>query len=432
MKRKFLIIIGLLLLFAAVMPTAAQQQTSPPPEVEAAFNALETRLGQPVNFQTITSVTWDARDFNDASLGCPTPGQVYAQVITPGYQVLVTYAGTTYDYRVAEGSQNAILCDSYPAQPILPTPTATPEDDFPQDPVPPCPRTYEVTPDDVLFEIAVRCGTTVEALMAANPDIEDPALIYAGQRIVIPDERFPLNVSIAPDSGPAGTTVTLSASGFPSGVRVEVGLGRAESEYDVIARREINRDGTLSALLTIPLTADPDEEWVGVVVLNNQETVSEEFLVTEGEVAMTPLPTRPQEGASFEQTQIYLVAVGDGGRSGMEIGCGDSLVPVTVDIAPTTAPLTAALEQIFAIDERTYEQSGLYNALYRSDLQVDGIDIDNAEAIIALSGDLRIGGVCDNPRVMQQLRQTALQYSTIDSVTITVNGEPLEDVLALN
>jgi hypothetical protein len=46
---------------------------------------------------TVTSavaVTW-----NDSSLGCPQPGMMYTQVITPGLRVMVEADGKSYDYR---------------------------------------------------------------------------------------------------------------------------------------------------------------------------------------------------------------------------------------------------------------------------------------------------------------------------------------------
>ncbi|HRN70958.1 MAG TPA: hypothetical protein PLS49_07305 [Candidatus Woesebacteria bacterium] len=51
-----------------------------------------------------------AQDFNDASLGCPKPEEMYAQVITPGYQVLLEVQGTEYDYRLTD-QDNVILCE---------------------------------------------------------------------------------------------------------------------------------------------------------------------------------------------------------------------------------------------------------------------------------------------------------------------------------
>lgn len=132
----------------------------------------------------------------------------------------------------------------------------------------------------------------------------------------------------------------------------------------------------------------------------------------------------------FTRTYIYLIALEDAGQSGEMIGCNDSVVPVVVEIEPTIAPLTAALETLLSIKEQYYGQSGLYNALYQSDLSVEGVDIDNSQAIIHLTGNLQVGGACDSPRVQAQLEQTALQYETVDSVMITVNGEPLESLLS--
>lgn len=45
---------------------------------------------------------------------------------------------------------------------------------------------YIVQPGDTLFKIAQRFRTTVDAILAANPEIKDPNLIFAGQKIIIP------------------------------------------------------------------------------------------------------------------------------------------------------------------------------------------------------------------------------------------------------
>jgi hypothetical protein len=134
----------------------------------------------------------------------------------------------------------------------------------------------------------------------------------------------------------------------------------------------------------------------------------------------------PTEGtAFFERVNVALIALDDGGP----VGCGDSIVPVEVEVEPTQTPLTAALNALFAIDEEFYGQSGLYNALHNSDLSVEGIDIEDGEATINLAGELSLAGECDDPRVAAQLRQTALQFSTVDEATFYLNGEPLDQVL---
>lgn len=417
--RKMLVSIAVFLLSITVMTTEgtivkAQDSTEEVPSViELAVGNLAQRLRLDITLDDLTAYQWQQRDFPDSSLGCPVAGESYIQVVTPGYQFLLTYGGTVYDYRVAEDGSTVTLCDTRPAVPD----GTTPPD--PGDSV--CGDEYVVQEEDYLFSIARECNTSVAALLNANPEITDPSLIYVGQVLEIPDGNTLRAVTIRPQSGPPGTLIRLYASGFPPGAQVEVGIGPPESEYVVVATREIGADGELVAPLQISPRIEPPNERVAVVVLNGVETVSQPFTVTQ-EVIPTPAPP---DAVLFEEAQIYLVALGDEGRSGQEFGCGDSLIPVTVNFEPTIAPLTAALGELFAIDSRTYGQSGLYNAFYQSDLQVSGIDIINQEAIINLAGTLQTGGVCDDPRVVQQIEQTALQFSTIDSVTILLNGEQL-------
>lgn len=51
----------------------------------------------------------EAVDWPDASLGCPQPGMMYAQVITPGYRLILEVAGRTYTYHASES--RVIACD---------------------------------------------------------------------------------------------------------------------------------------------------------------------------------------------------------------------------------------------------------------------------------------------------------------------------------
>lgn len=150
----------------------------------------------------------------------------------------------------------------------------------------------------------------------------------------------------------------------------------------------------------------------------------------------TPLPSTmtpvlPDTTPGPQVVKIFLIALEDSGRSGKKIGCDDSVIPVQVAIAPTRGVLQAALEELLSLKEAHYGQSGLYNALYQSDLKLDSVSIEQGEAIIHLSGPLMLGGVCDNPRVEAQLEETALQFPTVSQVSVFVNGRPLEEVLSL-
>ncbi len=135
-------------------------------------------------------------------------------------------------------------------------------------------------------------------------------------------------------------------------------------------------------------------------------------------------------GGGITRVKIFLIAVNDNGKTGTAVGCGDSVVGVEREIAPTSAPLTAALNQLFSLHDQFYGQSGLYNSLYRAQLQLSSVAIVNGRATIKLNGQLLLGGECDDPRAEAQLTQTALQFSTVHAVDIFVNGVPLKTLLS--
>ncbi|MEW6049266.1 MAG: LysM peptidoglycan-binding domain-containing protein, partial [Bacillota bacterium] len=70
-------------------------------------------------------------------------------------------------------------------------------------PLPPCPAgstRYTVQPGDTLFFIAQRFGTTVPAILAINPQITNPNLIFPGQVICVP-------AAVPPAVCPPGSTL---------------------------------------------------------------------------------------------------------------------------------------------------------------------------------------------------------------------------------
>lgn len=109
-----------------------------------------------------------------------------------------------------------------------------------------------------------------------------------------------------------------------------------------------------------------------------------------------------------------------------ERGC-DLLAPITRDIEPTQAPLTAAMEELFAIN-RTDVQ-GFYNFLANTNdtLSFERAAVTNGTANIYLTGELTgLAGVCDNPRAAIQIEETARQFSTVEDVQIYLNDEPTD------
>lgn len=118
------------------------------------------------------------------------------------------------------------------------------------------------------------------------------------------------------------------------------------------------------------------------------------------------------------------------GLNGGNVGCGDRVVLVDQAVGETQAPLRAALDALLRENQPRLTSDNLYNALAASDLHLDSVNLQNGTAAISLSGTLSLGGVCDSPRVEAQLRQTALQFSTVSDVTITLNGAPLSEALS--
>ena len=132
--------------------------------------------------------------------------------------------------------------------------------------------------------------------------------------------------------------------------------------------------------------------------------------------------------------KIFLIALDDQGKVGEQIGCGDSIVPVSLTIPTTTTPLRAAIQHLLSLSAELPDDipngTHLHNPLYRSHLTIDTISINNGEANIRLLGDLQINGVCDGPRFVAQFEKTALQFSTVKQVAVFINGVPLEELLS--
>ncbi len=269
---------------------------------------------------------------------------------------------------------------------------------------------------------SVEVGQTLEVIaFVTQPDGVIEAT--ANFNVTSGETQPAVPVQIDPTSGAPGTTIQVTAGGLPANAVMEIGAGEVNTEYDIIAQAQTDAQGNLNRSVRIPDLANAGEEWVIAVTPAGSpaDYLSNRFTVTEANGG--------GDQNLFTRTNIYLIALEDEGRSGMQIGCGDSVVPVEVDIEPTLAVLTAAMNNLVNLDQRFYGQSGLYNALAASNLSVDSIDLVDGQASINLTGDVSLGGVCDVPRFEAQLRQTALQYYTVDSVEITINGEPLANAV---
>ena len=70
---------------------------------------LAKKLG--IDVEAIFLFNANAVEWPDASLGCPQANMVYAQVITPGYQIQLEANGQVYTFHTGE-TDHVILCDA--------------------------------------------------------------------------------------------------------------------------------------------------------------------------------------------------------------------------------------------------------------------------------------------------------------------------------
>lgn len=137
--------------------------------------------------------------------------------------------------------------------------------------------------------------------------------------------------------------------------------------------------------------------------------------------------TLPQAGRRTRQVKVYLVALDDKGKRGRRIGCDDSLVAVTREVAATGTPLKAAVEELLAVP-REFE-GGLGNYWAGENLRVQSAVISRGVATIRIRGVLPVAGVCDEPRIEEQIKATARQFRGVRSVRVFLNGERLSDAI---
>jgi len=105
-----------------VIPTESElspmPQNLPPNNLEVLIGTakedLAGRLSIPVNeiiLLDAQAVTW-----SNSSLGCPQPGMVYADILTPGYLILLSVNNKEYEYHAGKSS-DVFLCEN-PTPPV--------------------------------------------------------------------------------------------------------------------------------------------------------------------------------------------------------------------------------------------------------------------------------------------------------------------------
>ena len=182
--------------------------------------------------------------------------------------------GTAVDMNISYRDYPAIIANGNPSVPTTPT-----------EPEPLPSVTYTVQSGDTLSGIAQNYGVSLDALLAANPQIENPNIIFRGQVLTIPQENG--SVPEAPQETTA-VQYTIVSGDTLSGIAQNYGI-------------------SLSTLLT----ANPQIENPNLIFPGQELTIPQE----NGSV-----PEAPQESTATQ----YTVVSGDT-LSGIAQGYGVSL-----------------------------------------------------------------------------------------------------------
>lgn len=96
-------------IFSGVLLAAAVAMNEPMSQDQAirvATEVISKHLNLPVERFTLQQA--QAVDWPDSSLGCPQPGMMYMQMITPGFKVMLEAGGEVYPVHVA--GSHAVVC----------------------------------------------------------------------------------------------------------------------------------------------------------------------------------------------------------------------------------------------------------------------------------------------------------------------------------
>ena len=74
--------------------------------IDLSIDTLSQKLNIPPG--DIEVIGAEEKDWSDTSLGCPEKGKMYAQMITPGYLIELSYNGVLYRYHA--GLERVVLC----------------------------------------------------------------------------------------------------------------------------------------------------------------------------------------------------------------------------------------------------------------------------------------------------------------------------------
>lgn len=144
----------------------------------------------------------------------------------------------------------------------------------------------------------------------------------------------------------------------------------------------------------------------------------------------------PWQGTVVDQTEqtfdVYFYIANDNWENGELIGCGDSITAMqkTVYAAPEDLLWEAVIALLTAQND-IYGPFWLSNIFETMSLSLESIVTNNGITTINIQWPLSIGGVCDHPRIQEQLTRTVAQFFPNNNFVITIDNIALDQALNL-
>jgi hypothetical protein len=125
----------------AALAAGCKSQAAPPPPAavsgstttsgaarQKAFDAAASQLSRDVHApkDSIAGVSQEEVTWPDGCLGCPKTGEMCAQVLTPGYRVVLRVGDATYEYHTDLGGTARLCGQSGPGAPPPMSPPISP------------------------------------------------------------------------------------------------------------------------------------------------------------------------------------------------------------------------------------------------------------------------------------------------------------------
>lgn len=103
--------VGIWSVIARRPPTERAPKPAPKPVPDALLEKTKADMAAHENISAaeIQVLAAEKIDWPDGSLGCPKPGLVYAQAVTPGYKIVLRSPWSVYHYH-CDSVQNFVLC----------------------------------------------------------------------------------------------------------------------------------------------------------------------------------------------------------------------------------------------------------------------------------------------------------------------------------